>query len=532
MDRVMRRVWAAALALGISLAADAQHVLPGGPAPRLQTPIATAPIPQCGTAGTPAVAPPQVGLNVVAVYAILTLPPNPNASQYTISRLMTSVPNQPAYVVSGLGFKGNEFWDAFPDVRYQYAYTVTMLAVQRCYVSTTVTVSPPYKLTNPAEAYGAVRYSETPATLSWYEALGAIAYRVDGPGLPNTGMIVPGETYIPGQHPNPVGTPVAGLANPAWRIAVNVPDPGVAPNAAQFWVTAIYAGNNADYTNRSLATFGRVRPTITSIPASLLDVETLVIKGNYLYDPSDSGAPVVAFGVPKTGWDQQHTGVIKGTVTLKSPTEVDVALAPGTPSGYVSLLTYDVFVPGSTGNVSAVAVSATTLTVVPHQVPPPPPPPQVRVPSVFEETYTHASSDLVAAGFSARSANGVAGVVLKQSPEAGAMANKGSAITLTMTTGAGSGVSKIIINNGTNDGHSLYIWLYDGSTQVWSLDSSNPLASGATTTLTLQSGHVYTVEGMDSAMCGNTDHDTVSCQRDYVSGIIGDTNGSPAGVTF
>jgi hypothetical protein len=66
-----------------------------------------------------------------------------------------------------------------------------------------------------------------------------------------------------------------------------------------------------------------------------------------------------------------------------------------------------------------------------------------------------------------------------------------------------TGISSVTLTNEPADEHSVYIWLFDGSTGQWNLQNgSNALAFQDSTTFNLQTGRGYTVRAIDPSWCG------------------------------
>jgi hypothetical protein len=116
-------------------------------------------------------------------------------------------------------------------------------------------------------------------------------------------------------------------------------------------------------------------------------------------------------------------------------------------------------------------------------------------------------------------------VVVGQDPTAGTRVQAGSKVNLTAAAPV-VGISSVTLRKDLADGHSVYVWLYDGSTGQWAIQNGGSLlASGSTGTFSLQSGRGYVVEAIDPTWCGgNNDPTNTDCIR-WSQSFVGDANG-------
>ncbi len=179
--------------------------------------------------------PPQaVTVSGIPLVARLAWKATPNASRYAVYRndgTGPSVERTPA------GFTGIQFQDQLPDPRPTYMYTVVAYYADGTWGESPAVpfISPP--LVNPA-GFTASHLGGGNVAFKWQVVPGAAQYRLDGPGLPNTG-----------RHQTATAVTIAGIP----------PGPGT-------WkVTALYPGNFADYATGTLAqAMVRVLPSRTT----------------------------------------------------------------------------------------------------------------------------------------------------------------------------------------------------------------------------------------------------------------------------
>jgi hypothetical protein len=195
-------------------------------APPLSAAPAGARAPANPAAGPP---PTNVAVSGTPLIARVTWTAAPGATRYAVLRKDDA---QPSVVRTPAAFTATEFTETLPDPRITYRYTVIAYYADGTSGEATSVqyVSPP--LVNPTRltvehlGLGEVQ-------LMWQPVPGAISYRLDGPGLPGTGL------------------------------AMNTTSHGyTAPWGAASWkVTALYPGNFADYVNgATVSTVIRVLP--------------------------------------------------------------------------------------------------------------------------------------------------------------------------------------------------------------------------------------------------------------------------------
>jgi hypothetical protein len=460
---------------------------------------------------------PQVQARVENVYVRLTWSAVPGATTYWIGR------NVPARSGSGTTltpstFTATEFWDAVPDTREAYQYTVTAVQADGCTGHTAIAVPGPFPTPNPI---GSGRHpSPTQVVLTWTEQFGATGYRVDGPGIPITGLYLDGTTFELGKKPAMIGAPRQVGINTEYELSAILPGQGV--QGAWYSIVAVYP-QAADYSNPRKIWVPRVQPVITGIsPGSGTLGQTVVtITGQYLADPGDGDKPHVWFGVSQQGISATHQGTSVTPKTV-SPTAITaVAVA----SGYVQVGTYSKLSTGGyTG--SGHAVSPTAFVGMSAPPPPPEPPPQVLVPGVVGLSLTGAIQVLEKAGFVPAGGSGTAGpivIVRTQDPQGGAKAPAGSTVTLT-TVAQAIGYSKLTLYNNMQQQRSVNVWLFDQAAGAWSGGSA--VGYGASTTLNLLTGRQYFVLALDPSKCGGQNSPQNSaCEYWRLPGVPGDEKG-------
>jgi hypothetical protein len=108
---------------------------------------------------------------------------------------------------------------------------------------------------------------------------GAIAYRIDGPSIPNTGLTLQAGSFVEGSMPRTGGytSPLNGN-NQSWTfapshpqlvcsectLAIPIDNPG---NDAEYKITSIYPGNFADYQQATAAKFEHLEQCSISLVA-------------------------------------------------------------------------------------------------------------------------------------------------------------------------------------------------------------------------------------------------------------------------
>jgi hypothetical protein len=202
----------------------------------VQAPLAVAPPvvmntrpPLIPTAGP---APTGVVVNGTPLVAYLSWNAMPGAQRYAVWRgdgPNVSVERTPP------GFTGTQFQDVVPDPRLAYRYSIVAYYPNGTSAEAPVVqfVSPP--MINPA-GFSARDLGGGGVGFQWQPVPGAMQYRLDGPGLPNTGYFVRGDNTSAGHPHMPVGPN-------SWRLV------------------ALYPGNYGDYTAGSTAsTVVRVLP--------------------------------------------------------------------------------------------------------------------------------------------------------------------------------------------------------------------------------------------------------------------------------
>jgi hypothetical protein len=454
---------------------------------------------------------PQVQAKIHNVYVQLTWPAVAGATAYLIGR---SVPAR-----SGTGttltpgpFTATEFWDAVPDIREAYQYNVTAGQADGCTGSTAVAVPGPFRTPNP---YGSGTHpNPTQIVLNWAEQFGAIGYRIDGPGIPITGLYLEGTKFELGKKPQRIGAPSA-IWDTQYELSATLPGQDV--QGAWYSIVALYP-EAADYSNPRRIFVPRVQPVITSIsPSSGTLAQTEVtITGQYLTAPGDAQQPTVWFGTSQKGRDSTYNG----TVAILKAVSPTVIRAVANASGYVQVETY---LAGSGGiSPSGKAVSPTPF--LGFNAPPrEEPPPQKLVPGVVGLSLTGAIQVLQNAGFVPTGGTaGPTAIVRTQNPQGGAKAAVGSTVTLT-TVAQSLGYSKLTLTNNMAQQRSVNVWLLDQATGAWTGGSA--LGYGSSTTLNLSSGRTYFVLALDPSRCGQNNPQNANCEYWRLPGVPGDKDG-------
>jgi hypothetical protein len=242
------------------------------PFPNPLNPVTPHRVMRCNTAG-PA---PQVSpATILAIYVHLSWSPVPGAVAYYLDRVNTSLPNQsPVSLSSTLSHGSYEYWDAVPDPRYTYQYSITAMQANGCYGTTRVTVpKTAFTTPNPQYAFGRRLWSQTGATnltdgrLIWSGVFGATAYRIDGPDMGPYGTYVSAGTYIQGKMPTPgpFGMPLNGQNTDTYyyqnsqilscpTCTISYPLTNLGTDEHDYKITAIYYRNFADYQHQTAAT--------------------------------------------------------------------------------------------------------------------------------------------------------------------------------------------------------------------------------------------------------------------------------------
>jgi hypothetical protein len=462
---------------------------------------------------------PQVQAKVQNVYVQLAWPAVPGATTYWVGR------NVPARSGTGTNltpapFQATEFWDAVPDIREAYQYTVTAVQADGCTGYTAVSVPGPFPTPNP---YGSATHPDpTQVVLTWAEQFGATGYRIDGPGIPNTGLYLDGTKFELGKKPQRIGVPSA-----TWdtQYELSATLPGQGPQGAWYSIVALYP-EAADYSNPRRIFVPRVKPVITGISPSsgTLGQTVVTITGQYLTAPGDAQQPTVWFGTSQKGRDNTYNGTV---AILKSVSPTAIA-AVANASGYVQVETD--LAGGGGITPSGKAVSPTPF--LGFNAPPrEEPPPQKLVPGVVGLSLTGAIQVLQNAGFVPTGGTaGPTAIVRTQSPQGGARAPAGTTVTLT-TVATATGYSKLTLQNNMAQQRSVNVWLLDQYTGTWSGGSA--LAYGATTTLNLSSGRQYFVLALDPTKCGGQNSpQNAACEYWRLPGVPGDAKGPSTAVAI
>jgi hypothetical protein len=186
-----------------------------------------------------------------ATYIQVTWQAVAGAREYDVWR---SINGRSGEKISPNGFTAVELWDAVENPRDSYRYTVVARYPDGRYGSASVEARPTY--TTPNTPLRAERVGETGVRFSWPEIFGAVAYRLDGGRLPNTGTMVEGGRFAPPAR----WTPASSGA-----MSVVIPDAATTA-AATYSLTALYPHNLADYSTQTraeiAATAGRYRITL------------------------------------------------------------------------------------------------------------------------------------------------------------------------------------------------------------------------------------------------------------------------------
>ena len=214
---------------------------------------------------------PNVRFETKATYVHLDWDPVPGAASYIVHRVALSEPNATPVRVAPTGYSNTEFWDAVPDPRPSYQYSVTEIQTNGCYGYVTVTAHGPFATPNPSSSVGK-RLSPTLGEITWLPIFGAYQYRVYGPGLPNTGLVLGNSTFVPGPTPAPSFDFGGDLSFVAGHLVLQI----ATPSTAEFTynIFAVYPGNFADYYHPATAVvpsglglfelLRRPRPSITT----------------------------------------------------------------------------------------------------------------------------------------------------------------------------------------------------------------------------------------------------------------------------
>ncbi|HTL06299.1 MAG TPA: fibronectin type III domain-containing protein [Gemmatimonadales bacterium] len=222
-----------------------------------------------------------------------------NAQRYAVWRGEgTSV----SVEVTPAGFTGTQFQNVVPDPRVTYRFAVTAYYPNGTSAEAPAVqfISPP--MINPS-GFSVRDLGQGSAAFQWQAVPGPVQYRLDGPGLPNTGVLVKSTSTTRLGIPAGPGT---------WKLV------------------ALYPGNYGDYQGASIAsTVVRVLPphsqpwlTKNNGPGTLSQVQTPKLPSGSLlsaYGPSDFLGQLLVYDT--TGWHPgtgpgQQTGL---NVWLKTP---------------------------------------------------------------------------------------------------------------------------------------------------------------------------------------------------------------------
>ncbi len=500
MNRWFRSISAMLSALVLAGALHAAPPPPGGGMDQLRNPLRQRPLPEppplpqytltapCTTGPAP-----ELRTELIAVYFHVGWAKVPGATQYVIARY-TPVEKRPV-VITPAGFNPApspyllEYWDHPSEARVPNQYTVTAIQADGCTGSATVTVGP-FTAPNPP-TLSATRVTATSAKLVWPQMRGATFYRVDGPGIANTGVYLKAETYTPGQMPMLIAPLDVGSAGQNLTKTFAV---GLA--GGEFHVTAIYP-DTADYSTPARAIVPALAQCgISHIsPTSGTSTTPITITGHDFNFASNLWfvAPNKDYGMPFT---------VNSPTTITATTLVSGVVKVQTPAG--------------------VCVSSQRFELAGQSAPPA----DVLVPGVVGLSFTGAVQVLQRAGFNPVGVSGPAGplaIVQTQQPQGGARAQPGSTVSLT-TVAVATGFSEITLYNNMQYQHSLNVWLFDQATGTWS--GGDSVGYGSTTTLTLTSGHQHFVLAVDPSKCGGqNDHNNPACEYWRLPGVPGDSNG-------
>ena len=169
---------------------------------------------------------PTITLEIKTVYVHISWANVTGAKDYEVERTNLSLPNQAPQILRSMS-SSTEYWDVVPDLRYDYQYTVFALGSESCpgfaairvFGESSVTVNHSALSTpNPQFSYGVREPGSTNISIStdgrliWSGVFGAIAYRIDGFGIPGTGLTLNAGSFTPGMAPTigPFTPPLIG----------------------------------------------------------------------------------------------------------------------------------------------------------------------------------------------------------------------------------------------------------------------------------------------------------------------------------
>lgn len=393
---------------------------------------------------------------------------------------------------------GGQFIDAVPDPRGVYQYVVSDMRWDGCYSSTTVTAGP-FKLLNPS--LRATRAAAPDVVhLVWDPDFGAIKYRIDGPGLPSTGLYLGNATFVPGaNYPNfpasSFGVTTSRYCNTCPpEFVYTLPDPG--PEQLTYRIVAMYPGNFADYDH----------PGQTVVPAIPVCTATVIA-------PQDgpAGTSVTIDGANFFFVKQVFRLDQSGNKYVAAPFNVVSSSTIATTSAFDGPF--------------KIETPAGTCTTYSFTVTPAPPPTKVTVPSVVGKYLKDARQTISQASLVPKLVAGPGldtSLVNSEVPSFGVQANPGSEVDLTTYAGGPTGISKLVLLNDLEKG--LALSMFDTSSgQLSTQNGGNLLQPGQTTSISFANAALYLVYGFDPTNC----NDPVSCFV-WQRGWYGDPNGPTA----
>lgn len=164
--------------------------------------------------------------------------------------------------------------------------------------------------------------------------------------------------------------------------------------------------------------------------------------------------------------------------------------------------------------------------------PDPPPPPQTTVPNLVgllsSQAYSALQAARLKAGFVLNPTGEIRSDRLRvkgQDPAAGTRVPEGSSVNYSVDLAQQQqGIKSIVLTNSHQQGRAVEVFLFDSGVGTWS--SKGMLNHGASITLSLATGRVYTVVAVDRGLINCTDGrpDSVNCQR-FIWGARGDSAG-------
>ena len=329
------------LLLTLSLGVSALSAAPQSKQTTVQAPVAGPAAAQkelmarCSAAPAPSLVPTAVR----ATYAQVAWQPLAGATEFRITRTDLTL-NQSA-ILTPTGYQGvftsalhnlYAFWDSVPNPNDTYRYTLTALQANGCSGSVSMTAGP---FTTPNPDHGqSVRTGASTAQLVWHNLFGAIYYRIDGPGMPSTGLMLPAGAYTPGSEPaeapsDPRYTRVADRSGAVdWPDDVVMPLSNLGLGAYDYAVTALYPGNFADYTHRTMLHVDAVPPcSVTAIsPTSGATGTTITITGSNL--SFTSAVAIVFTPDPSHPFALPYRILSPNTVTIDTPVSPPANVLP------------------------------------------------------------------------------------------------------------------------------------------------------------------------------------------------------------